>query len=161
MNAIILNGIEITIRLINLAGHIGLFDTVFDLSSLFNKYPSYQQRPYYSGGSGFGQGGFYPGSGGYGQQGGYGGQQGFGSFPGAGAGSGLGTNILGETLRTKDLFTFIPFLEKENLKRFSLVRYDISFQAAATEAMLLAVVDMVATEDLVVREHFFLIVCVI
>lgn len=75
--------------MINLAHHIGLFDVVFDLSSLFNRYPTYQQRPYF-GGSGVYQGGFgggsmYPGAGGYNPQGGYGG------YPG----SGLGTNILG------------------------------------------------------------------
>lgn len=70
---------------------MGLFDVVFDLSSLFNRYPSYQ-RPIYGGNSGFGQ--FYPGSGGsgYGGYGGYGGQGGVGNYPG----SGLGTNILGE-----------------------------------------------------------------
>ena len=73
--------------MINLAHHIGLFDVVFDLSSLFNRYPSYQQRPYF-GGNGIYQGGFggmYPG-GGYNPQGGIG-----GGYPGGG----YGTNILG------------------------------------------------------------------
>lgn len=76
--------------MINLAHHIGLFDVVFDLSSLFNRYPSYQ-RPIY-GGNGFyqGQGGFY--SGGYSPQGG------LGSFGNYYPGSGLGTNILGENV---------------------------------------------------------------
>lgn len=80
-------------RLINLA-NIGLFDAVFDLSSLFNRYPSYQQRPYYGGQGGFGQGGFYPG--GYNSQGGFGSYPGTGSGSYPGTGSGLGTNILGK-----------------------------------------------------------------
>ncbi|XP_031635166.1 glycine-rich RNA-binding protein 3, mitochondrial-like isoform X2 [Contarinia nasturtii] len=67
-------------------------ERLFDLSSLFNRYPSYQ-RPIY-GGNGFyqGQGGYYSG---YNPQGGIGG--GFGSYyPGSnGLGGGLGTNILG------------------------------------------------------------------
>ncbi|XP_055306402.1 keratin, type I cytoskeletal 10-like, partial [Sitodiplosis mosellana] len=61
-------------------------ERLFDLSSLFNRYPTYQQRPYF-GGNGIYQGGIgggYPGAG-Y-PQGGLG-----GGYPG----SGLGTNILG------------------------------------------------------------------
>lgn len=58
---------------------------MFDLSSLFNRYPSYQ-RPYY-GGNGFYQSGFNTGA--------YNPQGGFGSNYYPGSGSGFGTNILG------------------------------------------------------------------
>lgn len=96
----------IKIRLINLAHGIGLFDLVFDLGSLFNRY---QQRPYYSGGSGlYPGGGMYPGGGypnsfgggfgGYGSSypsaGGYGG--GYGGYGSNYPSTGLGTNMLGE-----------------------------------------------------------------
>lgn len=79
-----------TIGVINLAHPIGLFDIVFDLSSLFNRYPSYQ-RPSYYGGNGFYQGGgFYPNTG-------YNSQGGFAGYPQSGyGGSGLGTNVLGK-----------------------------------------------------------------
>lgn len=76
------------IRFINAAHHIDLFDIVFDLSGLFNRYPSYQ-RPNY-GGNGFGQGPFY-------QNPGYG-QSGIGGFGNNYPGSGLGTNVLGNKL---------------------------------------------------------------
>lgn len=92
--------------MINLAHGIGLFDLVFDLGSLFNRY---QQRPYYSGGSGLYPGagmylgGGYPNSfgggfGGYGSSypsaGGYGG--GYGGYGSNYPSTGLGTNMLGE-----------------------------------------------------------------
>lgn len=76
--------------------------TVFDLSSIFSKYPSYNQRPFYpsmgypyGGGHGGYQGGGYPG-GGY-PGGGYpGGGYPGGGYPGSGyPGSGLGTNMIG------------------------------------------------------------------
>lgn len=72
----------IIIRLINPAHHIGLFDVVFDLSSLLNRYPSYQ-RPHGNG--------IYQGYGGY-NSGAYNPQGGYGNFY---PGSGLGTNMLG------------------------------------------------------------------
>lgn len=83
----------IKIRLINLAHRIGLFDLVFDLGSLFNRY----QRPYYSGSSGFypggGGGGYYPG--GYPNSFG-GGGGGFGGYGNNYPSTGLGTNMLGD-----------------------------------------------------------------
>lgn len=101
------------IRIINLAHHIGLFDVVFDLSSLFNRYP-YQQRPYF-GGSGVYQGGF---GGGY-YPGGYN-QGGFGGYPG---GSGLGTNILGIAQYATIFFMKVRFFRclKSKSSYFSLL----------------------------------------
>lgn len=90
VNKILCN--EPTIEVINSAHSIGLFDVVFDLSSLFNRYPSYQ-RPGFYGGSGFYQGGFYPNTG-------YNSQGGFGGYPQSGyGGNGLGTNVLGKKMR--------------------------------------------------------------
>lgn len=75
---------------INLAQRIGLFDLVFDLGSLFNRY----QRPsYYPGG--IYPGGIYPGGGGGGYPG-FGGSGGYGStYPN----NGLGTNMLGKWIK--------------------------------------------------------------
>lgn len=104
--------------MINLA-NIGLFDAVFDLSGLFNRYPSYQQRPYYSGQGGFGQGGFYPG--GYSSQGGFGSYPGTGSGSYPGTGSGLGTNILGKKKLTSPIkgssakVVFLDFIPRRRL----------------------------------------------
>lgn len=72
--------------------------TVFDLSSIFSRYPSYQRPMYnpYGGGGGGGYGGMYPG-------GGYPGG-GAGGYPGGGFGygGGLGTSMLGN---------FVPLFE--------------------------------------------------
>lgn len=114
--------LKIKIKLINLAHRIGLFDLVFDLGSLFNRY----QRPMYSGGGGFYQGGSYPG--GFGSYGGY--QPGYGggsygnSFGGSGfgggyPGSGLGTNILGNS---------ITFISLKHLKIVLVGRLSNSIQ---------------------------------
>lgn len=73
---------------------------VLDLGSLFNRYPSYSQRPIYGGYGGYGNNNFYPGGGYQSGIGGGGGVAGYypnnnGNFyPGS---SGLGTNFLGWT----------------------------------------------------------------
>lgn len=89
---------KITIYLLNLLCEFianSGYSKVLDLGSLFNRYPSYSQRPIYGGYAGYGNSNYYPG--GY-QSGGSVGGAGFypnanGNFyPGS---SGLGTNFLG------------------------------------------------------------------